>query len=94
MGHNARPGDPWAICDLTGFKVRMSQTRKTWDGLRVWSHVWYPKQPLLSVHGIPDKQQVEDARPEPADVFVLAPGEANPNDGNTYVTAPTWDDME
>jgi hypothetical protein len=68
------PGNPWVICDLTGVKVRMSQTRKTWDGYRVWSHVWYPKQPLLSVRGIPDNTAVADARPRPVDVFIEGAG--------------------
>jgi hypothetical protein len=63
------PGDPWAICDVSGAKVRMSQTKKTWDGLRVWDKYWYPKHPQLSVRGIPDNMEVLDARPRPTDVF-------------------------
>jgi hypothetical protein len=63
------PNDPWCICDLSGVKVRMSQTKKTWDGLRVWEQYWYPKHPQLSVRGIPDHMEVKDARPRPTDVF-------------------------
>jgi hypothetical protein len=63
------PGDAWAICDLSGKKVLMSQTRKTWDGLRVWERLWYPKHPQLSVRAIPERSLVvKDARPRPADV--------------------------
>jgi hypothetical protein len=64
------PNDPWAICDISGIKVRMSQTRKTWDGYRVWIPYWYPKHPQLSVRGIPDHMEVYDARPRPEDVFL------------------------
>jgi hypothetical protein len=28
-------GDHWKICDVCGFKVRASQTRKRWDGMIV-----------------------------------------------------------
>lgn len=88
------PGDPWVICDLTGLKVRMSQTKKTWDGLRVASSVWYPKHPQLEIRAFPDNPAVQDARSEPTEVFVLGPYEVDPEDGNTYVSSPTWDDME
>lgn len=63
-----RPGDNWAICDLTGKKVLMSDTRKTWDGLRVWKEVWYSRNPQDFIRAIPDRMQVHDARPRPADV--------------------------
>jgi hypothetical protein len=62
------PGDNWVICDLTGRKVLMSHTRKTWDGLRVWSKVWYPKHPQLSIRGIPDRMVVIDGRSRPVDL--------------------------
>lgn len=64
------PGDPWAICDLSGMKVRMSQTKKTWDGLRVYNPYWYPKHPQLFVKGIPDHMEVRDARPRQTDTFI------------------------
>jgi hypothetical protein len=64
------PNDPWCICDLSGIKVRMSQTRKTWDGYRVWDKYWYPKHPQLSVRGIPDHMDVKDARPRQTDSFI------------------------
>jgi hypothetical protein len=64
------PGNNWCICDLSGKKVLMSQTRKTWDNLRVYAPLWYPKHPQLFVRGIPERMAVRDARPRPADVFV------------------------
>jgi hypothetical protein len=67
------PGDNWAICDLSGKKVLMSQTRKTWDGLRVWAPLWYVKHPQLLVRGISERMAVPDARPRPADVYIQLP---------------------
>lgn len=63
-------GDPWAICDICGLKFRMSQTRKTWDGLRVCVPDWYPKHPQLMVRGRRDRQAVSDARPESTEIFI------------------------
>lgn len=47
----------------------MSETVKTWDGLRVWKPLWYPKHPQLSLRAIPDRMAVLDSRPRPADIF-------------------------
>jgi hypothetical protein len=69
-GERYIPGDPWCICDLCGFRYRMSQTLKTWDGLRVCRADWYPKHPQLDVRGVKDVQAVIDGRSEPADVFI------------------------
>lgn len=68
------PGDNYAICDLSGKKVLMSQTRKTWDGLRVYAPLWYPKHPQLSLRAIPERRMaVRDGRPRPADLFITLP---------------------
>src|SRR5574343_865046 len=64
-----KPGDNYCICDLTGKKVLMSQTRKTWDGLRVWKGVWYPRHPQLDIRAIPDHMAVPDARPRTVDTY-------------------------
>jgi hypothetical protein len=87
------PGENWAICDLSGRKVLMSQTRKTWDGLRVWAPLYYPKHPQLSLRGIPERRTVYDGRPRPVDIFA-APASygwgsfclISPN-GTSYVAA-------
>jgi hypothetical protein len=65
------PGDNWIICDLTGRKVLMSQSRKTWDGLRVWEKVWYPKHPQLYLRAIPDHMAVIDGRSRPTDIYMI-----------------------
>lgn len=68
------PGDNWVICDLSGKKVLMSQTRKTWDGLRVWEPLWYPKHPQLTIRAIPERSMpVRDGRSRPADIMYVAP---------------------
>jgi hypothetical protein len=73
------PGDPWCYCDRTGMKVRMSQTRKEWNGLRVWVGVWEPRHPQDFVRGRKDDVSVPDARPRQPDVF-LNPGDVKPED--------------
>ena len=64
------PGDNWIICDLSGRKVLMSKSRKTWDGLRVHPDYWSPRHPQLDVRSRADKQQVVDGRGRPADIFI------------------------
>lgn len=73
------PGDPWCICDICGFKIRMSQTLKTWDGLRVCRKDYDPKHPQLSVRGKVDLQRVNDPRPRQPDYF-LATNEVTADD--------------
>lgn len=68
-----RPGDHYKICDVCGFKVRASETKKRWDGLITCLPDWEPKHPQEAVRGRVDKQAVKDPRPEPEDVFVTTP---------------------
>lgn len=65
--------DPNVICDICGFKFKMSQCKKTWDGYLACkpNRCWYPKHPFddpLPV--IPDGTPIVNARPEPQDQFV------------------------
>jgi hypothetical protein len=68
-----RPGDYFVICDRCGFKHYASETKKTWDGLRVCLKDWEPRHPQDLVRGKVDKQTVKDPRPEPEDVFLTTP---------------------
>lgn len=70
----ARVGDPLVICDICGFRYPMSETRKTWEGLRVCRPDWDPKHPQLSIKGIVDRQAVYDGRPDPPPVYVFCYG--------------------
>ncbi len=63
------PGDHWVICDLSGFKVRSSDTVKQWNGLRVKREFYEPRNPQDFVRGRRDVQTVPDPRPEVPDVF-------------------------
>lgn len=67
-------GDHYRICDVCGFKMRASETRKRWDGVIVCEADWEPRHPQDYVKARPDRQRVAQPRPEPPDVFL------NPND--------------
>ncbi len=64
-----RPGDFWRICDISGRKVRSSQTVKQWDGLIVDRSEYEDRHPQDFVRGRVDRQAVRDARPVPAPVY-------------------------
>lgn len=72
-------GDPWVICDVCGFKYRMSDTKKRWDNLRVCHADFETRHPQDFVRGRMDRQRVVDARPQPVDVFI-APGDVTVDD--------------
>ncbi len=72
-----RPGDHYVICDECGFKVRASDTRKRWDGLRVCSKDFENRHPQDFVRGRHDRQIVRDARPEAPDTFISVAVTAN-----------------
>lgn len=64
------PGDFWRQCDRCGFKTRSSQTKKEWTGLIVCGPCWEPRHPQDFVRGRPDRQAVQDPRPEQPDTFL------------------------
>lgn len=64
------PGDHYKICDVCGFKVRASETKRRWDGMITCLPDWEPRHPQDFVRGKVDKQAVTNPRPEPEDVFV------------------------
>ena len=35
----------WGICDITGFRYRLTEMKMTWDGLLVGADQWSPKDP-------------------------------------------------
>lgn len=63
-------GDNNVICDVCGFKVKASQTRRRWDGLVVCREDWEPRHPQDFVRGRRDRQVPAVIRPEPADKFL------------------------
>ncbi len=57
----------WAygISDRSGFRYRLRDMRKEWNGLLVGKDEWEPKQPQLEpLRATPDPQALRDPRPE------------------------------
>ena len=63
-------GDHKACCDVCGFNFKGSQLRKRWDNMMVCSKDWEPRNPLDNARPILERNNVRDARPEPADRFL------------------------
>ena len=70
MADDFREGDYWVIDDITGFKVRASQTRKMWDGKRVSEKNYETRHPQEFVRAPHDPQTVKDARPRQTAVYI------------------------
>lgn len=64
-----RHGDFNVICDRTGFKVKASDTRIEWNGLRVRKESYEPRHPQDFVRGRRDDQSVDNPRSEATDGF-------------------------
>ena len=66
----------YGICDFTGFRYRLRDMKKTWDGLLVGPDQWSPKHPQLDPKPAPkDPQALRNPRIDPA---------ADGNDGNFF----------
>ena len=63
-------GDWSVLCDACGRKMRASDLRQRWDGLKVCPEDWEPRQPQDFVRGVADYQAPPFTRPEQGDVFV------------------------
>lgn len=58
----------YGICDITGFRYKLKDMKKTWDGLLVGPDQWSPKHPQLMPKPAPiDPQAIKDARIEKND---------------------------
>ena len=79
-----KPGDPNAICDVCGFKYKLSQLKRRWDGVMACPEDFELRQPQDFVRGVKDQRAIPDARPEVPDVFVT--GFATIPVGATVVT--------
>jgi|TARA_R100000084_G_C4627121_1_gene136375 hypothetical protein len=57
----------FGICDITGFRYKLKDMKKTWDGLLVGPDQWSPKHPQLQRTPTPiDPEAVKDARIDPS----------------------------
>lgn len=73
-----KPGDYWVIDDISGFKIRASESVKQWNGLRVHRDWAEQRNPQDFVRAVIDQQRVPDPRPEAPDRF-LEPNEVTPD---------------
>lgn len=64
-----KKGSHNVICDRSGFKIKVEDSRKEWNGLRVDKRYWESRQPQDKIRNIYDNQAVPDPRPEGDDVF-------------------------
>lgn len=78
VGKNA-----YGISDRSGFRYKLNEMKREWNGLLVGKDEWEPKQPQLEPRrSITDPQALRNPRPdrvEPMDVYVGLPTPQNPN---------------
>jgi hypothetical protein len=70
------------ICDVCGFKIKSTESRKRWDGLVVCKDDWEERHILDFYRGTRDSFPLPFTRPEPADNYItgIYPGETSPQD--------------
>jgi hypothetical protein len=57
----------YGICDISDFRYRLRDMKKTWDGFLVGPDQWSPKEPQLMRKPTPvDPQALKDPRPDQA----------------------------
>ena len=61
------PNDSNSICDRTGFKIKLSETERTWEGWFVIPEAWAPRQPQDFPITAQKQQVYADSRSEQAD---------------------------
>jgi hypothetical protein len=65
MGKYARGKKSYAISDRSGLRVRYTQLKTTWDGLRVSPEDWEPKHPQLTpAKNVVDATALFNGRPD------------------------------
>ena len=78
------PGDNYLLDDLSGFKIRVSRSRRIPGGQTGGAQVdisrWEPQQSQDFVRGVPDNQNAAILRPRQANQFTVV---------GTWVTAPS-----
>lgn len=66
-----KPGGTWGICTYCGFKYRLSELTKNWQGIMVCKDDLDPKPDTMQAPRIyPEGVPRRDMSPEPADTFV------------------------
>lgn len=72
-------GDANAICDVCGFKFKLSKLRKRWDNAMCCNKDWEPRNPLDRIKGKGERNYIRDARVEQTWQF-LGENEVQPGD--------------
>lgn len=69
-----KAGDYYIVCDYSGFKIKRSEARMTWDGYLVRKDFWEQRQPQDFVRGRRDKISIPpgQSRGESTDDFLTA----------------------
>jgi len=70
---NFQDGNPWAVCERSGWKVRHSDLVTEYTGLRVLARLSEPKHPSLDVPPMRGEEVVSDPTGQPVNVFVEIP---------------------
>ena len=63
-------GDWSVLCDVCGRKMKASDLRQRWDGLKTCQEDWEPRQPQDFVRGVADYQAPPWTRPEPQNQYI------------------------
>ena len=78
----AQGKEAYGICDITGFRYRRREMKKTWDGLIVGPDQWSPKHPQLDPKPPPvDPEAIKEARPDSSEDNTFFVGYTNVGDG-------------
>ena len=65
MGRYAAGNKTWGISDRSGFRYRLREMRKEWNGLMVGPDEYEPKHPQLEAPNVSaDPQAVRNPRPD------------------------------
>ena len=58
----------YGICDVSGFRYKLIDMKKTWNGLLVGPDMFDPKHPQIEPRNVAtDPQALQDSRPDTAD---------------------------
>ena len=74
------PGDYYVTCDISGLKVKYSETKSTWDNLLVRSDIYDPRQPQDFVRGRSEDIAAENPRSGWLDDNFISVGDVTPED--------------
>lgn len=70
MGNFAAGANAYGISDRSGFRYRLREMRKEWNGLLVGPDEYEPKHPQLEpIHVRADAQALKDPRPDTQNIM-------------------------